>query len=147
VYQYFPDKPALAVALRAKYSAEMTEQWIAFVDGAAGMAIPEMAAGLVRMMIEFRVSRPAFLVLLSVTTNYRRDATSRNRLRKHMAALFQSKASFLSNEEAYRIANVALQILKGMNTLCGDVSTAERAELEAEFTAALTAYLQVRLRA
>jgi AcrR family transcriptional regulator len=147
VYQYFPDKPAIAVALRAKYGAEMTEHWIEFADGAASMDIPQMVARLVQLVIEFITGRPAYLTLLGVTTNYRRDATARNRLRKHFASLFQSKAAFLSNEEAYRIANVALQILKGMNTLYAEASAAEREELEAEFTTALTSYLQRRLSA
>ena len=52
----------------------------------------------------------------------------------------------MSADDATRVANVSLQILKGMQALISEASFAEKERLRAEMTTALSAYLEAKLR-
>jgi len=53
----------------------------------------------------------------------------------------------MTREDAFRVAHVALQIVKGMNSLYADANKAEREEILREFKLVLMSYLSSRLRA
>jgi len=88
---------------------------------------------------------PAYLPLLSVPLGFRRDAAARNRLRERFAALFRRYNAALAADEAFRIAEVMLQVIKSLNPLYAAVKSKERKLLVAEYKGVLSAWLAVRL--
>ncbi|MEQ5839597.1 TetR/AcrR family transcriptional regulator [Paraburkholderia acidicola] len=145
VYQYFPNKDALVFALRARYGEKMDESWTELSTSAQERTVPELVDGLFDLMVEFMATHPAYIPLLSVPLNFRRDAAARNRLRVRFAELFQHYSPALSAEDAYRIAEVTLQIVKSLNPLYAAAKPKERKRLVDEYKAAVCAYLVTRL--
>jgi len=145
LYQYFPNKDAIALALRRQYGEEMAAQWTAMLVQGSKLSVKQLVDRIFDMLIEFMQTRPAYIPLLSVPKTYRRDPVARNRLRELFADLFREKRPELSKEEAFRIANVAMQIVKGMNPLYAEAKAGDREEIVREFKVVLTGYLSARL--
>jgi hypothetical protein len=99
------------------------------------------------VMIDFMENRPAYIPLLNAPRNYKRDPAARNRLREHFAAVFREKQPEMTQEAAFRVATVTVQVVKGMNPLYADAKPAEREEIVREFKLLLTSYLSSRLHA
>ena len=83
--------------------------------------------------------------MLTAPISYQRDPSARQRLRERLSRLFRRKQTNLSQTAAMRLANVALQTLKGLSPLYSDATEAERHSLIAEYKVLLTAYLEARL--
>lgn len=147
MYQYFPNKEAVVRALRSQYGAEMEERWKPLAAESATLSIEQLVDRIFEVLVEFMESRPAYIPLLSAPVTYSRDPEARNRLREHFAKLFREKRPELSPEQAFRVANVTLQMVKGLNPIYADAKPKERRELLQEFKLAVTAYLRARLGA
>ncbi len=145
LYQYFPNKEAIGHALRQHYAEEMRASWAALMVDGGGLSILQLVDGMLDLMIEFMESHPAFLPLLNAPFHFKRDPVARVHLRELFAALFREKKPELTPEEAYRIANVTLQVVKGMRPLYAEAKGVERAEIVREFKLLLAAYLGSRL--
>lgn len=146
LYQYFPNKPAIVLALRSQISAEMQERWTHLdEDFAAEMSATQIAHRMIEITNRFVEEHPAYFPVLDAPVKYKRSQEARSRLRKQIAMIFQSKKPTLTHEAAYRMANVALQIIKSMNLLYADADARERAALVEEYKIALSAYLEARL--
>jgi AcrR family transcriptional regulator len=145
VYQYFPNKDALVFALRTRYGDTMDAQWSALTASAEGLAVADLVERLFALLVAFMNTHPAYLPLLSVSLNFKRDAAARNRLRKRFAQLFQRYQPALPGDDAFRIAEVTLQVVKSMNPLYIAAKPKERAALIGEYKAVLTSYLSERL--
>lgn len=144
-YQYFPNKEALAFELRRRYGDEMDARWSELVEACDALPLPELVGRLFDMMVELMSTHPAYLPLLSVPLGFRRDAAARNRLRQRFAALFRRYNDALPVDDAYRIAEVALQLVKSLNPLYAAARPKERKLLVAEYKGVLSAWLAVRL--
>ncbi|MCU1320529.1 MAG: regulatory protein TetR [Acidobacteriaceae bacterium] len=144
LYQYFPDKEAVAIALKVQHVNEMEARWLPVTDEAARMTVKELVDRIVDMIVDYIDKRPAFLPLLNAP-EHKRDPGTRNRLREHIAAIFREKAPGLTPETSFRVANVTVQILKGMHPLCVDASPVEKEEIIREFKLLLLSYLSSRL--
>jgi AcrR family transcriptional regulator len=145
VYQYFPNKEAIVLALRVQYSDEMQERWTDLESITAGLTVPQIADYLVDVMVQFVEEHPAYFPVLDAPVKYKRDQEARRRLREQLANVFRSRKPSLSQERAYRMANVSLQIIKSMNALYGEANSRERSELVKEYKLALAAYLESQL--
>ncbi|MBE7211652.1 MAG: TetR/AcrR family transcriptional regulator [Gluconacetobacter diazotrophicus] len=145
VYQYFPDKEAVVRALRTQYGARIDAEMVPLLRRAAGLTIRELAEGLFALVVDLMERWPAFVALLAAPRQYGRDPEAKFRLRERFGALFRQKRPSLGKREAFRIANVTLQILWSLDLLYADADAAERTALRHEFTAVLTAYLTARL--
>jgi AcrR family transcriptional regulator len=146
VYQYFPNKPAIVLALRGQYVAEMEERWTHLNEEAvAEMSAEQIAHRFVELTIGFVDEHPAYFAILDAPVKYKRSPEARNRLRERIAKVFRSKQPALTQEVAFRLANVSLGIIKGMNKLYADASAKERQELVKEYKIALACYLESRL--
>jgi AcrR family transcriptional regulator len=146
LYQYFPNKEAIAQALRKQYGDEMRASWMPIATNGSKLSIKELVDRIFDVMIDFMETRPAYIPLLSAPRSYKKDSAARNRLREQFAALFREKRPDLTSEAAFRIANVTVQVVKGMNPLYAEAKASEREEIVREFKLLLTSYLSSRLR-
>jgi AcrR family transcriptional regulator len=147
LYQYFPNKEAIARALRQQYGDEIEARWTPLTAQGARLSISQLVDGVLEVIIDLMENRPAYIALMNVPKNYKRDPAARIRLREHFAALFREKQPELTAEAALRVANVAVQVVKGMKPLYTDARPAERVEIVREFKLLLTSYLSARLQA
>lgn len=145
LYQYFPNKLTLARALREQYGEEMAQGWSALIADAAQLSVAALVDRVFDLMIGFFDAHPAYFALLNATLGFQRNADARQRLRAQFGEALREKKPEMEEAEALRTANVALQIVKGLNPLYAQASAAERRELVAEFKLALQAYLKIRL--
>jgi len=146
LYQYFPNKESVVLALRSRYSGEMEARW-AHLDEEATAASPvrEIAHQLIEVMNRFVEDHPAYFPILDAPVKHKHNQEARNRLRERMAGLFRRKRPALSAQAAYRMAQVSIQIIKSMYLLHADAPPQEREELVKEYQHALAAYLESRL--
>ncbi|MGI4902817.1 MAG: TetR/AcrR family transcriptional regulator [Janthinobacterium lividum] len=147
VYQYFPNKEAVVRALRSQYGMEMEARWAPLTREAERLSTEELVDRIFVVLTDFIDFRPAFVALLSAPLSYSRDPAARIRLREHFAELFRKRNSALTPAEAFRVANVTMQIVKGLNPLYAEAKPRERQEVLREFKLALSAYLIARLAA
>lgn len=145
VYQYFPNKDALAIALRTEYGALMDERWSALAEHARTASTPELAGRLIDLMTGFIGDHPAYLALSAASTPTNRSDDDRSRLRQRFAELFAHRRTDLAPADALRIAEVLLQIVKGLPPLYMAAKPKERRLLIDEYKTAVTAYLTARL--
>lgn len=147
-YQYFPNKEAVAFALRKRYGDEIDARWSALIeseDVAGELLLAELVERLLDLMVDLMDDIPAYLPLLSVPLGFKRDAATRNRLRERFAALFRRYDETLAAEEAFRIAEVMLQIVKSLNPLYAAAKPKERKLLVAEYKSVLSTWLAARI--
>jgi AcrR family transcriptional regulator len=145
VYQYFPNKDALAIALRTEYGALMDERWSALAEHARAASTADLAARLIDLMTGFIGDHPAYLALSAASTPTNRSDDDRGRLRQRFAELFAHRREDLAPADALRIAEVLLQIVKGLPPLYMAAKPRERRLLIDEYKIAVTAYLDARL--
>jgi AcrR family transcriptional regulator len=145
VYQYFPNKAAIVSALRTQYVNEMEERWIHLEEATAGLSVKERTQSFVDLMIRFIEERPAYITIIDAPADSKRDKKTRDRLRERLANVFRTRRPALSQEQAYRVASVSLQMIKSMNTLYTEAKPQEQLEIAKEYKLALTAYLENRL--
>lgn len=146
IYQYFPDKAALALALRERYAGEMRQRWSEFLTKSIDLNTDELVIQLIELMVHFARDFPAYLSLLSVTAGYKRDHKARTELRQQLASVFQRRAPHLTADVAYTVANVVVEILKSIHPLLVNASAEERESIEREFRFNLSTYLRWRLQ-
>jgi len=147
LYQYFPNKEAIARALRHRCAEEMKALWAPLASEGAGLSMEELVDRMLGVLIDFMKKRPELIPLMNAPVKYERDPASRIQLRELFAAMFRGKRPDLTAAEAFRVANVALQVVKGLRPLYAEAHTEEEREAIAlEFKLLLTSYLGARLR-
>ncbi|SDV50770.1 DNA-binding transcriptional regulator, AcrR family [Chitinasiproducens palmae] len=147
LYQYFPNRAAIATALRTAYGAQMDRRWSDWIDEARVAPLAELVRGLVDLVVAFVDDHPAYLQLVQASVKSARTPKDRLELRKRFADLLVLRSPALDARKALAIAEVALMIVKGLVSLYASASAAERPRLRTEVVTALTAYLQARLGA
>lgn len=145
LYQYFPDKETIALALRKQYSDEMDNRWTALIEIAAGLNIAELGERIIDLMVAFLHEHPAYFCLLNASLKYKRSDQDRLRLRKRFAAVIREKQPAMNSTDSLRLAIVALEIVKSLNPLYAAATKAERVQLVREYKLALVSYLQLKL--
>jgi AcrR family transcriptional regulator len=146
LYQYFPDKPAVARALAGRYGAELADQWAPLVVEAASLNTHQLVDRMFDAMLKFQADRPAFLPLVASVSEYRHTKADRNRMRGHIAELLRAHQPRLTAADAALVAEITVQIFKAMNRAFGQQTNAQRRALAGEFRLVLLAYLTARLR-
>jgi AcrR family transcriptional regulator len=132
VYQYFPNKEAITAALRAQYVKELEARWASLETEADRLDAAGLGRKIIEHLIAFSEERPAFIPSLSAPKGIRKDPAVR-------------KAPGLSRVEALQIANVTLQVVKGLNELRVEARAHDRPLIVSEYKVLLSRYLTSRL--
>jgi AcrR family transcriptional regulator len=109
LYNYFPDKQAIALTLLDQYAQEMEEQWRPLIEQAENLTHREFASLFIERITEIVQLRPAYLKLLAAPIRLRRDPAAKRVLRANIAKAFRAKNPSLSDEQAVLAANVTLE--------------------------------------
>ncbi len=104
-----------------------------------------LAGRLIDLMTGFIGDHPAYLALSAASTPTNRSDDDRSRLRQRFAELFAHRRTDLAPADALRVAEVLLQIVKGLPPLYMAAKPKERRLLIDEYKTAVTAYLTARL--
>jgi AcrR family transcriptional regulator len=140
LYQFFPNKKAVAEALRVHCIQEVEHRWRALAGEAGGLSTEELADQLVAVQLEIVKAHPALLALLDVPPG---TITSKWRevIRKRMAAVLIAHKPRLSQPAALRIAGVVQQVSRGLLMLYGRTDADQKAFIVEEFKCVLKGYL------
>jgi AcrR family transcriptional regulator len=142
LYNYFPDKQAVALTLLGQYAQEMEEQWRPLIEQAENLSHREFASLFIERITEIFQVRPAYLKLLAAPIRLRRDPAVKRVLRVNIANAFRAKNPSLSDERALLAANVTLEMVRGLKTLYAEAGDKGKDLIVAEFKKALTLYLE-----
>jgi AcrR family transcriptional regulator len=145
LYQYFPNKEAITVALFRRFANELLARWATLTSEADHLDSSALGARIIEQFVEFSNEQPAFFKILNAPVNLKKDPAARHRLREQFAVLFQKKNPALSNAEALQAASVTLQTVKGLIELSSEVRAKDRPAIVAEHKILLSAYLTRRL--
>jgi AcrR family transcriptional regulator len=141
LYNYFPEKQAIALTLMNQYAQELESHWKPLMEHAAALSPREFADLFIERVTEFVRQRPAYLRLLAAPVRLRRDAAAKRALRIMIANAFRAQNPSLSDERSVLAANVSLQIVRGMMTLCADAEPKGKDLVVNEFKKVLALYL------
>lgn len=144
LYQFFPNKEAVAEALRASYIGEVEALWASLAVKAQALIPEELVSEIVRSHIKFAKSHRAFVALLEAppTANtWQRRALVRDRI----ARVLMARKPRLSRKRAMQTAAVVHQIVKGMLALYSRAKVDEKEAVTEEFKAVLLGYLGPKL--
>jgi AcrR family transcriptional regulator len=141
LYNYFPDKQAIALTLLNQYAQELEAYWKPLMDQAAALTYAEFADMFIERITDLVEERPAYLKLLAAPVRFRRDPAAKRALRITIANAFRAKNPSLSGEQALLAANISLQMVRGMSMLYSEAGPKEKPVVVAEFKKVLTLYL------
>lgn len=145
LYQFFPNKPSIAEAIRAQHIAEIQQSWIVLGRRAAGLSAETLALELVKLQIEIVRNHPVLLALLDAPATVR-TPTRRRLIRGRIAHVLMAHKPRMSNVAALRIASVVQQVSRGLLTLYAHADAGEKAHVIEEFEAVLIGYLVRKLK-
>ncbi len=145
LYQFFPNKPAVVQALRARYCQEFELLWKPIGLEAKYLSLEKLVARMVDSTVAFMERHPAFLALLDAPCDTRTHSEVRERFQQLVAGFLRARRPRMLPEKALRLATMTLQMFKAMNFLYRDLSTRERQPYIQEFKSLLLQYLDCRM--
>ena len=141
LYNYFPDKQAIALTLLNAYAQELEAHWKPLMERAANLTHHEFANLFIERITDLARKRPAYLTLLAAPVQLRRDPAARRALRVTIANAFRAKNPSLSDEQSILAANVTLQLARGLLRLYTELEPKGKDLVVDEFKKVLTWYL------
>jgi AcrR family transcriptional regulator len=141
LYNYFPDKQAIALTLLNAYAQELEAHWKPLMEQAADLTHHEFANLFIERITDLARKRPAYLTLLAAPVQLRRDPAARRALRVTIANAFRAKNPSLSDEQSILAANVTLQLARGLLRLYTELEPKGKDLVVDEFKKVLTWYL------
>jgi AcrR family transcriptional regulator len=145
LYDYFPDKTAIAVALKTQYVERGDAHWKELLSRAKEMTRDELAELFVEGALELVKELPAYLELMGAPVMYTRSSSLRRPLRKSVVGALQAMKPKLADERAYIYAEVIVQLIKGMLTVYREAAPRERVKVAEEFRRLFRLYLMETL--
>jgi len=146
LYQFFPNKEALAEALANAYAAKHQALHDSFFDvSAAEVPLRDLIDRLIGSFLEFRRNAPGFETLF-VGSVVSRELAERiqvlhQQMKQRIAHFIQMRAPHLSAKMIQTAAETSLQIVKAMLPLALDGSAKQREVGERELKLVLERYL------
>ncbi|MGA9885631.1 MAG: TetR/AcrR family transcriptional regulator [Candidatus Acidiferrales bacterium] len=143
LYQFFPNKLALAEALRNQYVRNIEQSWITLGRQAARMRAEDLTDRLVELQIQIIKNHPVLLELLDVPTV---SHARRELIRARIAEVLTSHKPRMSKPTALRVASVVQQVSRGLLSLYAQARADESIAILEEFKSVLTRYLVPKLK-
>ncbi len=142
LYQYFPNKEAIAHALSERLLSEMREAHATAFDPstAAETPLPALIDRVIDPLVAFNVANPGAKVLIGAGTLAEAQPLHQA-VTGRVAALITIKAPELTGEQVRRKSLVAVQIVAAVMPSIVAAPDPERAALVAELKKALLGYL------
>ena len=145
LYQFFPNKQAIAEALANAYAAKKQALEGVFDLSAADVPLRDLIDRLIDPFLEFRRDAPGFETLF-VGSVVSRELAERiqalhQQIKQRIANLIQMRAPHLSAKMIQTAAETSVQIVKAMLPLALDGSAKQRAVGERELKLVLERYL------
>jgi AcrR family transcriptional regulator len=141
LYDYFPDKAALALALITQYTHEAEAHWVKFLQQPPARGKAAIADFFIEGILEFVRDRPAYLPLFEAPIAYTRTKAAREPLRRTIATALQNLKPSLSADRAFFNAQVIVAIIKGMLSVYRQATLKEREAVVTEFKKVMRLYL------
>ncbi|MFF5083668.1 TetR/AcrR family transcriptional regulator [Actinoplanes sp. NPDC000266] len=147
LYQYFPNKEAIAEALSQRLLEELRAAHAAAFDqaAAADLPLPDLISRVVDPLVAFNVANPGAKTLFGTTAMPAAlTATTRplhEAVTGRVAALIHARFPALPDADAARAAMVAVQIVAALMVPIVTAGGEERAALVAELKRALLGYV------
>jgi AcrR family transcriptional regulator len=146
LYQFFPNKEAVARAVRTRHIEDIEDRWGCLTEGRRPMAVKELVRRFVDLMIGFVHEHPAFLPLQDAPSSTQ-PIGARKRLRGRIEDLLLAQRPRMGRATAARMAGIVLHMNKAIMGLYAASAPLERERIAEEYRAALGAYLATRLGA
>ena len=141
LYDYFPDKQALAQALAAQYAEEADAHWKKLL----GEALPSKKDALADLFVEgalaFVRQRPAYLPLFGAPLLVFRSPAARQHLRKAFAHTLRRVHPDLTNELALMKAQVVVELIKALLAVCKQLAARDHEAVVADFKRLVRFYI------
>jgi AcrR family transcriptional regulator len=141
LYDYFPDKPAIATAIVARYSEDSHAFWAQILQQPAARRKSTLADTFIQGILQFVAERPGYLPLLDAPFAITRTRKAREPLRKTIAAALQTLKPTLTPDTAFLHAQVIVEIMKGMLNVYRQASPKDQELTIAEFKKVMRLYL------
>jgi len=141
LYDYFPDKPSIGLALITQYTDEVQAHWELLLRDSATMTRTALADVFVEGALKFARERPAYLPLMGAPVAFQRTRTARRPLRQTVVNALRRMNSALPEETAFVRAEVIVQLIKGLLTLYREGSPRDRDDLAGEYKKVIRLYV------
>ena len=141
LYDYFPDKPSIALALMTQYTEETDEQWKALLHESHSLTRTALADLFVEGALRLAHERPAYLPLIGAPVAYRRSQSLRRPLRKTIVRALRTMNPKLTDDRAFIHAEVIVQLIKGLLSVYREAIPKERERVVEEFKKLMRFYL------
>jgi AcrR family transcriptional regulator len=141
LYNYFPDKQAIALTLVNQYGQELEAYWKPLIEQAAKLTHREFADLFIERITELVRQRPAYLSLVAAPVRFRRPPAAKKALWAAIGNAFRAKNPSLSEEQAVLAAKVTLQMASGLMMLYAEAAPKGKDLVVDEFKKVLTSYL------
>jgi AcrR family transcriptional regulator len=141
LYNYFPDKQAIALTLLNQYGQEIEAHWKPLMEQAPKLTHREFANLFIERITELVRQRPAYLSLQEAPVRLRRPPAAKKALWATIANAFRAKNPSLSDEQSVLAARVTLQMVRGLMTLYAEAEPRAKDLVVDEFKKVLTSYL------
>jgi AcrR family transcriptional regulator len=138
LYQYFPNKEAIADALSQRLLEQLREAHAAAFDETAvtELPLPELISRVVDPLVSFHVTHPGAKVLIGD-----RGQSLHTGVTDRVAALLRARSPELPDDDVRRSSSIAVQIVAALMGGIVAASEPERSALVQELKRALTGYL------
>ena len=141
LYDYFPDKQTLALALLAQYADELDAYWAAVLEEPSISSENAFADFLVEAVLGFVRTRPAYLPLIGSPVTYSRSTAARQPLRNTIAKALQKTSQRLTDERAHIAANVIVELIRALLSIYKRGSPLDRQIAVEEFRKLMRLYV------
>jgi AcrR family transcriptional regulator len=147
LYQFFSNKDAIVRALTERYVAELASAHSAALEGddLDDLALDALVDKVLSPLVAFNRSHRAFKALFGRTdmpeTLARATAPLHEGMLDRITALFRARSPQTPEQEARRVALVAVQIVKALMPLAAGPEGHDRAWYDAQLRTVLVSYL------
>jgi AcrR family transcriptional regulator len=142
LYDYFPDKQAVALSLLAQYTEQSDAHWEATLSATKLRPKADLACIFVEGILAFVRDRPAYLSLLDAPVAHSRSAAARQPLRRTFAHALEIVNPRIKPTHAIVIAQVIVEVLKALLAVYKRITAKEKDLVTREFKKLLGLYLR-----